>query len=107
MRAERLWSDLAAISGQMAFRIMIVLAAVIDLNSYCRGLCASRYQDGFFRGGKCACVDYFSVNLPQRFDVPRRTKKDPIPPAVYDGVDQMHTAPADPSDQPDSIQFNF
>lgn len=62
----------------------------LDLDSYCAGLCRARYQDGEYRHGECACMDYIPVNLSQRFITPKRAKVDPAPVTVYDGADEMH-----------------
>lgn len=78
--------------------ISIVLIAAIDLNSYCKGLCSARYQDGFYSkdAQRCGCVDYFIVNTTNSVRLPNRAKKDPEPPHVYDGVDNMKYAPSEP-----------
>lgn len=70
--------------------------AVLELNSYCKGVCQARYQDGAYLNGKCACIDYQAVNIPQRFEVPGKRKKEFDDPKVYYGADEMHIAPADP-----------
>lgn len=86
-------------------KLATVVLAAIELNSYCKGVCQARYEDGFYSAGKCACVDYVPVNLRQRFEVPKRpsTKRDA---SVYDGQDQMHYAPADP-DSPPTAPLDF
>ena len=69
------------------------VSATLDLNSYCKGLCTSRYQDGIYvkSRGKCGCMDFYPVNLENRIDRFYRQKEkktyygsDSKPQAKYD-----------------------
>lgn len=85
---------LSLILGVLAFTPFILSASEerrIDLNSYCKGKCSQRYQDGMYLNGKCACMDYFDAKPKNRLESPKR----PIefdPPQVYDGSDVIHYA---------------
>lgn len=48
------------------------VADTLDLGSYCAGWCRNRYEDGFYRDGKCGCFDTFEINLTRRVEIPRR-----------------------------------
>lgn len=46
-------------------------AAPEDLAMFCAGYCRARYQEGYYAGsGRCGCVDFYPINLPQRFEAP-------------------------------------
>lgn len=83
--------------------IILIAISALDLNSYCKGVCQARYQDGIYMRGKCACIDYQPVNLPQRFTLPKRAKVDFDEPSVYDGKDEMHIPSPDSEPRTDSL----
>lgn len=49
-------------------------ASSLDMNAYCAGWCHSRYDWGFYKAGKCGCVDYFPINLSSRITSPLRAR---------------------------------
>jgi hypothetical protein len=67
-----------------------------ELAAYCKGFCQGRYQDGAFSDGKCACIDYFPLERSELIDLPKR-HRDPKSSRVYNGVDDLHYAPAEDS----------
>jgi hypothetical protein len=78
-------------------RVIAVLLALLNLSwadssydwsAYCRGFCQTRYQDGFARGEKCACIDYYPINVTNRVGVPHRPREPGS--HVYDGEGRDH-----------------
>lgn len=64
----------------LAILLLTLPAQTADLDSYCQGACEARYQDGYYAGhDQCACVDYVPVNHAQRYDLPKRKRKDQEP----------------------------
>lgn len=61
-----------------------ISADSLDLNSYCKGKCQVRYQDGMYLHDRCACIDYFSVDTTYKLGVPTRPPGHSMGPA-YDG----------------------
>lgn len=58
-----------------SFFLFSAIAYPLDIDSYCKGLCMNRYQDGIERGGQCACIDYYPINTTGRIDQISRPKK--------------------------------
>jgi hypothetical protein len=79
----------------VALLLTLVATQLIDWPSYCKGKCQGRWQDGFYIDGRCFCGDYEDINLTGAIAPPRMLRKDPTPPAVYYGADEMQYAPKD------------
>lgn len=69
-------------------------APTTDWESYCGGWCRSRYQDGIFKNGKCACIDYYPINLGNRIDPFQKAPRGGFGEVQY-GADEMHYSKGD------------
>lgn len=67
-----------------------------ELGAYCKGFCENRYQDGTLLDGKCACIDYYPIERPELIRLPKHPR-DPNPPKVYYGIDDLHYSTGDDS----------
>lgn len=77
-------------------------------DDYCKGLCQSRYESGQDCGIKCCCYDFIDKNKIKSnlIKLPKRVNKDPHPPSVYYGVDEMHI-PSTSEDVPPTAPMDF
>lgn len=82
-------------------RLLIAAAVIatapqaIDLESYCKGFCSSRYQDGIYRSGRCFCGDYYPVNLENRIQPLSKPRR-----PVFGEIPETKTAPGISSPEP-------
>lgn len=78
------------------FALLIVLIAPIDLASYCKGYCSTRYQDGIERNGQCFCGDYYPINLENRI-APLRQPRRPVFGTIPDARTALEPYAPEPS----------
>ena len=69
-------------------------APTTDWESYCAGWCRARYQDGIYKNSKCACIDYYPINLSNRIEPLHSAPKNGFGEVQY-GVDDMHYPKSD------------
>lgn len=74
---------------------LVALTYPADIASYCRGYCAARYQDGIERAGKCACIDYYPINLENRIPPLKQARR-----PIFGYIPEMRTAPEPSAPEP-------